>query len=70
MNERIRELARQCGAYNKDDEGEETKIAVLIGKEVEKFAVLIVKECIAVHEDDYGVDIIGNVLKKHFGVEE
>jgi hypothetical protein len=36
----------------------------------EKFAVLIVKECIAVHEDDYGVDIIGNVLKKHFGVEK
>ena len=36
----------------------------------EKFAELIVKECIAVHEDDYGVDIIGDVLKKHFGVEE
>ena len=36
----------------------------------EKFAELIVRECIAVHKDDYGVDIIGNVLKKHFGVEE
>jgi hypothetical protein len=36
----------------------------------QKFAELIVRECIAVHEDDYGVDIIGDVLKKHFGVEE
>jgi len=35
-----------------------------------KFAELIVQECIDVHKDDYGVDIIGNVLKKHFGVEE
>jgi len=45
MNERIQELARQSGAYHKDDDGEETKIAVLIGKEVEKFAELIVREC-------------------------
>ncbi len=35
-----------------------------------KFAELIVKECIKVHEDNYGVGIIGSVLKKHFGVEE
>jgi hypothetical protein len=35
-----------------------------------KFAGLIVRECISVHEDDYGVNIIGDVLKKHFGVEE
>ena len=35
-----------------------------------KFAELIVRECIAAHEDDYGADIIGDVLKKHFGVEE
>ena len=31
---------------------------------------LAVRECIAVHIDDYGVDIIGDALKKHFGVEE
>ena len=36
----------------------------------EKFAELIVKECIAAHEDYYGGDIIGDVLKKHFGVEQ
>ena len=45
MNERIKQLARQCNAYSKDDDGEETKIAILIGKEVEKFAELIVREC-------------------------
>jgi hypothetical protein len=36
----------------------------------QKFAELIVRECIDVHVDDYGVDIIGDVLKEHFGVEE
>jgi methylmalonyl-CoA mutase cobalamin-binding subunit len=66
MNKRIRELAEQAGAsyYN-------TYTGPLLSpKDIEKFAELIVRECIAVHEDDYGIDIIGNVLKKHFGVEE
>ena len=55
MNERIEELALECYQAPEFD--------------YKKFAELIVKECIAVHEDDYGVDIIGDVLKKHFGVE-
>jgi len=38
--------------------------------DLEKFAELIVKECIAAHVDDYGGDIIGDVLKNHFGIEE
>lgn len=66
MNQRIRQLAEQAGAsyYN-------TYTGPLLSpKDIEKFAELIVKECIAVHEDDYGVDIIGDVLKKHFGVEQ
>lgn len=58
MNERIRELEKQCWDNQTNH------------LDTEKFAELIVRECIAVHEDDYGVDIIGNVLKKHFGVEE
>lgn len=85
MNERIKELARQCGAYHKDDEGEETKIAVLIGKEVEKFAELIVKECaetveVYIHESLYnglyergyndGRNASALLIKQHFGVEE
>jgi hypothetical protein len=36
----------------------------------EQLVKLAVQECIAVHIDDYGVDIIGDVLKKHFGIEE
>ena len=66
MNERIEKLAQQVDAcyiprydmWQMDTES------------LKKFAELIVRECIAVHEDDYGVDIIGDVLKKHFGVEE
>jgi hypothetical protein len=36
----------------------------------EKFAELIIQECIAAHQDDYGVDIIGDVLKEHFGITQ
>ena len=65
MNERIRALAKEAGLWRQHyDIGEESP------ERLEKFAELIVRECIDVHEDDYGVDIIGNVLKKHFGVEE
>jgi hypothetical protein len=77
MNERIRELSAIAKNLTTDE-------AIHLGRihnrtlsldelgEIhdQKFAELIVKECIAVHEDDYGVDIIGDVLKKHFGVEE
>lgn len=35
---------------------------------LKKFAESIIEECIAAHEDYYGGDIIGNVLKNHFGV--
>lgn len=48
MNERIKELVRECGGYAKDDDGGETKIAVLIGKDVEMFAELIVRECMSI----------------------
>jgi hypothetical protein len=69
MNERIKLLAEQAGftegGYESDD-------GPWIGPEFdkEKFAELIIAECIAAHEDDYGIDIIGDVLKKHFGVEQ
>jgi hypothetical protein len=65
MNERIAKLIEECTDrhFSECSGGFETF-------DKEKFAELIVRECIAVHEDDYGVDIIGDVLKKHFGVEE
>jgi hypothetical protein len=71
MNERIRELEKQAWEFvdktwnwaNANNPSQATLFKA-------KFAELIIRECIAVHEDSYGVDIIGDVLKKHFGVEE
>lgn len=70
MNERIRELALEANGPNPFYGTLKNQMTLLGDAAVEKFAELIVRECIAVHEDDYGVDIISNVLKKHFGVEE
>jgi hypothetical protein len=71
MNKRIFELAKQADLIQWDtlSSGAKTPDYESVVK-AKKFAELIVRECIAVHEDDYGVDIIGDVLKKHFGVEE
>jgi hypothetical protein len=72
MNERIRELAKQANTIGDwgEDITEGRYFVYPSIKNLEKFAELIVRECIDVHVDDYGVDIIGDVLKKHFGVEE
>jgi hypothetical protein len=65
MNGRLKELWEQSKTSGVHPEfGEYDKYSA------EKFAELIVRECIAVHKDDYGVDIIGDVLKNHFGIEE
>jgi hypothetical protein len=68
MNERIKDIAEHCDFYVGNEwymESHEEKQRIW----TEKFAELIIRECIAVHEDDYGVDIIGDVLKKHFGLD-
>jgi hypothetical protein len=69
MNKRIHELVRQCGGYHIDDDGEEGKAAVLVGKDVEEFAKLIVRECIIVLDEDDGATHHTELLKEHFGVE-
>jgi hypothetical protein len=71
MNERIKELAEQAGAsyYN-------TYTGPLLSpKDIEKFAELIVQECILVIEEEAEhihaegtIEAIVN-LEKHFGVE-
>jgi len=66
MNERIKELAVQAEWRFADNT---TGNFSEYDKRLEKFAELIIHECIAVHEADYGLDIIGNELKKHFGVK-
>ena len=68
MNERIRELAREAGLPTYNPDGIPTKL--------EKFAELIVRECIdivspyAIRMENFdGGHPIAD-LKKHFGVEE
>ena len=58
MNERIRELAHEAGLPTYNPEGVPTKL--------EKFAELIVKECVAIVWNDKDQKRI----LKHFGVEE
>jgi hypothetical protein len=50
--------------YESGERGVEFSEAAL-----EKFVELIVQECIVVHLNDYQLDIIGSVLKEHFGIE-
>ena len=65
MNERIKELAEQATSYNNSD-------GWLFDKE--KFAQLIVRECIswcnAHARDDGTAQRIAEDIKKDFGVEE
>ena len=65
MNERIKELAEQA----------ETKEVGYYFFDREKFAELIVRECMEVslkcsHRDDDMGAIIARQIKQHFGVEE
>ena len=81
MNERIKQLVKQAGAIGYDDDGNELT-PVLVGKDLEKFAELIVRECanfISPLGDWCGghgeprapsTQECAKMLKKHFGVEE
>ena len=67
MNERIKELTEQAG-YSKEF------LAIGLPNNMEKFAELIVKECVTIMTDASGSklrlsDAIWNT-KVHFGVEE
>ena len=69
MNERIRELAEQAGLeFDNDLALEPEPIYYATQKDLEKFAELIVGECI----DYCGENLsktVGGALKIHFGVE-
>ena len=73
MNERIRLLAEQAGVGFMFDPD-----AVVLTFKMEKFAELIVRECISTLEekiyssiDNEGDEIWADlILKEHFGVEE
>jgi hypothetical protein len=69
MNERIRLLAEKAGIY-KLDLSDETEYWI-----IEKFAELIVKECIGIVEKQrarmsYGPTFVIVDIKQHFGVKE
>ena len=67
MNERIKELAEQAGYKDLP-----TVRLAFQGFDKEKFAELIVKECMQVADlsNVTGKSIIGQRIKEHFGVKE
>ncbi len=71
MNERIRELAVQAGiATNLDTDYFEKDINKWIDYYSEKFAELIVRECVGIADEYDGVgSTIVSRIKQHFGVE-
>ena len=67
MNERIKLLAEQAGMYIVDD-----KFSTY-GKFAEKFAELIVQECMKLNSKELSITAIERLLPlyaEHFGVEE
>ena len=72
MNERIKELMEQAGLYDFVIE------SMGINEEMEKFAELIVRECVSIVEpmedsgDEWCVALKGAAqeIKEHFGVEQ
>jgi hypothetical protein len=80
MNERIRELYRQAHSIRYHDgdpmrDGNPPTVYWQGEKSAEKFAELIVKECLVVINQSNGVSdddviIISKDVEKHFGVEE
>ena len=73
MNERIEKLLEQCQIETYGVNGE----LLEIGVDAEKFAELIVQECVESipadgHRGDFGraVEFCQQQIKQHFGVEE
>jgi hypothetical protein len=79
MNERIRELAEQAKAESSQWLGSKPATTITYD-ELEKFAQLIVRECISIVDDaerggsndiwDNAVKFIRRDLQEHFGVKE
>jgi hypothetical protein len=65
MNELIKELAEQAGSTHKQNLG----VYQFYTDELEKFAELIVKECLSYMEDG-DIDFVKFMIKRNFGVEE
>ena len=76
MNERIKEMIEQAGIEEWWDSGNERR--EVLQEHLEKFAELIVRECLNIVEpdedsgDEWCVTLKGTAqeIKQHFGVEE
>ena len=71
MNERIRELAEQAGYKPLSPPTFADELNEIF---MQKFAELIVKECLGICKEKeqanlYGVREVENTIKEHFGVE-
>ena len=75
MNERIRELAEQAGA----EPTPFSNVLALVGNDIEKFAEVIVAECVEQasignghgnNQWDRALTFASKNIKEHFGVEE
>ena len=60
----------EAAAKEHADQYFDTHTASWFQKYNEKFSELIIQECIATHVDHNGIDIIGTVLKEHFGITQ
>ena len=65
MNEKIEKLLEQCHIETYGVNGE----LLEIGIDAEKFAELIVRECMSYMEDG-DIDFAKFMIRKHFGVEK
>lgn len=72
MNERIKQLAEQAGLEFDDDEALEfgKQIYYVTKEDMEKFAELIVRECIDAAEEAQADFYIVHNIKSRFGIEE
>ena len=69
MNERVEKFARECGAWNQVYGNRTFMIDEHF--DIEKFARLIVGECVGIADEYDGAgSIIVSRIEKHFGVEE
>ena len=64
MNEKIKKLAEQSGVVMRGKFGKPMNI-----DELEKFAELIIRECLS-YAKDGDLDFMKFMIKKNFGVEE
>ena len=67
MNQRIKELAKQAGIWFEDSK--EVRTHSISTTTLERFAELVVKECISVAQAG-NADAVVDVIKETFGVDK